>query len=60
MHMYGFTLGEIVEAIKAGDETIEAIMERTDAGSACELCQSVEIDEDREVHLDEILEHCNQ
>lgn len=55
----GVTLAEIVEAMKSGDETIEAIMDRTDAGSACELCQSLEMDEDsdREVHLDEILEH---
>ena len=51
------TLGEIVEAIKGGDTTVEALMESTEAGSVCELCQSREMDEDedREVHLDEII-----
>jgi len=54
----GVELGEILEAIKAGNKTIEALMESTDAGTACELCQSRVIDEDeeRELHLDEILE----
>lgn len=55
----GVELGEILEAINAGSNTIETLMEHTDAGTACELCQSRVIDEDeeREVHLDEILEH---
>ncbi|HHH19712.1 MAG TPA: (2Fe-2S)-binding protein [Campylobacterales bacterium] len=57
-HCMGVTLGEILKAIEEGNDTLEALMEATDAGTACELCQSKEIDEDedREVHLDEILE----
>ena len=52
------SLGEILTAIKNGHDTIEALMDETDAGTACELCQSKEIDEggNRELHLDEILE----
>jgi len=55
----GVTLGEIVKAIEEGNHTIEELMEATDAGTACELCQSREIDEDdeRDLHLDEILEY---
>ena len=54
----GITLGEILTAIKNGHITIEALMQETDAGTTCELCQSREIDEDneKELHLDEILE----
>ena len=53
------TLGELIEAIKAGHNTMESLMDETDAGTACELCQSCEIDEDgdRSLHLDEILEY---
>ena len=53
------TLGELIEAIKAGHNTMESLMDETDAGTACELCQSCEIDEDgdRLLHLDEILEY---
>jgi len=51
------TLGEIRDAIKDGSDTIEKLIETTEAGSICELCQSLSIDEDedREIHLDEIL-----
>jgi len=58
----GITLGEILIAIKNGHNTIEALMEETDAGTSCELCQSREIDEDdeKELHLDEILEFSKQ
>ena len=58
----GITLGEILIAIKNGHNTTEALMEETDAGTSCELCQSREIDEDseRELHLDEILEFSKQ
>ena len=51
-------LGEILAAIKNGHNTIEALMQETNAGTTCELCQSKKIDEDddRELHLDEILE----
>ncbi len=53
------SLGEILTAIKEGHTTLDAVMDETDAGTACELCQSKEIDEDedRELHLDEILEY---
>jgi len=56
---FDVTLGTILDAIKAGHNTVEALMDKTDAGSACELCQSKEIDEDgdRELHLVEILEY---
>jgi len=56
------TLGEILEAIKAGHNTMETLMDETDAGTACELCQSCEIDEDkdRELHLDEILAYVKE
>lgn len=51
------SLGEVLSAIKNGCDTVEALMDETDAGTSCELCQSKEIDEDddRELHLDEIL-----
>ncbi len=54
---FDVTLGELLEAIKNGNNTLEALMDETDAGTACELCRSSEIDEDgdRELHLDEIL-----
>ena len=53
----GATYGEIMEAIKKGACTIEAIGDETDAGTVCGLCKSVEEDElgEREIHLDEIL-----
>jgi len=58
----GITLGEILIAIKNGHNTTESLMEETDTGTSCELCQSREIDEDseRELHLDEILEFSKQ
>ncbi|MEA1892269.1 MAG: (2Fe-2S)-binding protein [Campylobacterota bacterium] len=58
----GITLGEILIAINNGHNTIEALMEETDAGTSCELCQSREIDEDdeKELHLDEILKFSKQ
>ena len=56
---FDVTLGTLLDAIKAGHNTVDALMDETDAGTACELCQSREIDEDgdRELHLDEILEY---
>ncbi|MDM5271739.1 (2Fe-2S)-binding protein [Sulfurovum sp. zt1-1] len=53
----GTTLGEIIEAIKSGATTMEALKDRTEAGTLCGLCESCDIDEDedREVHLDEII-----
>jgi bacterioferritin-associated ferredoxin len=56
---FDVTLGTLLDAIKSGHNTLEALMDKTDAGTACELCQSKEIDEDedRELHLDEILEY---
>ena len=58
----GVTLGEILSAIKNGHTSIEAIMDETSAGTTCEMCQSVEIDDggDREIHLDEILKFAQQ
>ena len=54
---FDVTLGELLDAIKNGNNTLELLMDATDAGTACELCRSVEIDEDgdRELHLEEIL-----
>ena len=56
---FDVTLKEIVDAIKAGDRDIDALMDRLDVGSACGLCQSCDNDEygDRELHLEEILKH---
>jgi NAD(P)H-nitrite reductase large subunit len=41
----GVTLGELKEAIKNGHTTIDDLMSETDAGTACELCQSIEADD---------------
>ena len=59
---FDVTLGELLDAIKAGHNTMEDLMNETDAGTACELCQSCEIDEDgdRELHLDEILAYAKE
>ena len=56
---FDVTLETLLDAIKAGHNTLDALMDETDAGTACELCQSREIDEDedRELHLEEILEY---
>ena len=58
----GITLGEIIEAIKGGATTVEAVMDSTEAGTVCELCQSCEIDEgeDRELHLDEVIKYVKE
>lgn len=52
------SLEDVQAAIKDGCNTVEEIMDKTDAGTVCEQCQSVATDEDgdRELHLDEILE----
>ena len=51
------SLKEIVDAIKEYDlTTVEGIMDKTEAGTACEQCQSAEKSEgNKELHLDEIL-----
>jgi len=56
-HCYEVTLGDILEAIEQGNNTIEALIYETHASYGCELCQSREIDKwgDRALHLDEIL-----
>ena len=56
---FDVTLGTLLDAIKAGHNTMETLMNETDAGTACELCQSKEVDEDgdRELHLSEILDY---
>ena len=50
-------LQEIRDEISKGNDTLEKLMDSTEVGTVCELCQSIEIDEDedREIHLDEIL-----
>lgn len=54
----GVDLEEIQTCIKNGCGTVEAIMDKTDAGTVCEQCQSKDkdTDDDRELHLNEILE----
>ena len=54
----GVTLLQIKEAIKDGCKTVEDIMEKTDAGTACQRCQSLTEDTDgaKELHIDEILQ----
>jgi bacterioferritin-associated ferredoxin len=56
---FDVTLAEIIEAIKEGHASTDALMDKLDVGSACELCQCKANDEDgdRELHLDEILKH---
>lgn len=55
----GVNLNEILDAIEKGQDSIEKLIQETEAGIACELCQSVVIDKDkeREIHLDEILRY---
>jgi NAD(P)H-nitrite reductase large subunit len=59
---FDVTLGELLDVINAGHNTMDALMDETDAGTACELCQSCEIDEDqdRELHMDEILAYIKE
>ena len=56
---FDVTLGEIIDSIKAGNNTLELLMEDTDAGTACKLCQSKKMDKDNDksLHLTTILEH---
>jgi NAD(P)H-nitrite reductase large subunit len=56
---YEVTLGDILEAIENGHQTIDAIIHQTSASYGCELCQSKLIDKEghRELHIDEILEY---
>ncbi len=51
------SLKEIVDAIKEHNlTTVEGIMDKTEAGTACEQCQSIKKSEgNKELHLDEIL-----
>ncbi len=58
----GVLMGDILVAIKAGHNSVEKLMDETTAGTSCELCQTRKIDEDneREVHLDEILEYAKK
>ncbi len=51
------TLKEIVDAIKKYDlKSVEEIMDKTEAGTACGSCVSLEESGgDKELHLDEIL-----
>ena len=54
----GITYKEIWDAIKDGACDLEELMDKTDAGTVCGLCRSVEDDpaEERAIHLDEILQ----
>ncbi|MCH9739536.1 MAG: (2Fe-2S)-binding protein [Epsilonproteobacteria bacterium] len=54
---YEVSFGDIIEAIENGYDTIEALIYETKASYGCERCQSKTSDqnEDREVHLDEII-----
>lgn len=56
------TLGTLLDAVKAGHNTMETLIDETDAGTVCQLCQSLEIDEgeERELHLDEILAYAKE
>jgi len=57
-HCNEVTYKEIMDAIKAGACDLESLMDRTDAGTACGLCKSVEDDPggERAIHLDELIE----
>jgi len=57
-HCNDVSYKEIMDAIKAGACDIETLMDRTDAGTACGLCKSVEDDPagKRAIHLDELIE----
>ncbi|HIE59584.1 MAG TPA: (2Fe-2S)-binding protein [Persephonella sp.] len=58
----GITLGEILQAIENGACDIDAIVDTTDAGTACGLCKSIEDDPDgeREIHISEILQQAKE
>ena len=58
----GITLEKIVEAIENGACDLESLMDATDAGTVCGLCQSPEEDPDgeREIHLTEILKQTKE
>jgi len=53
------TLGEILTAIKNGHDTVEKIMDETEAGTICEMCQSKDKDEDnyRELYITDIIRY---
>ncbi len=53
----GISLGEIVTAIKEYNlQSVEEIMDKTDAGTACGSCVSIkDSGGENELHLDEIL-----
>ena len=59
LKLYSVTLGEILTAIKAEHNTLNAVMDETNAGTACTLCQTqvIDVDNERDLHLDEILEY---
>ena len=59
---FEISLSELLDAVKAGHNTLEDLMDETDAGTACELCRSCDIDEDGErvLHLEEILKYVKE
>jgi bacterioferritin-associated ferredoxin len=58
----GITLEEITKAIENGACSVEEIEEKLGAGSACNLCLSVENDPngEREIHIENILKEMKQ
>jgi NAD(P)H-nitrite reductase large subunit len=56
---YDVSFGDIMEAIENGCNTLEKIIHETSAGYGCERCRSKldDAEQDKEVHLDEILEY---
>ena len=55
-------LGTLVETIKSGVHNMNDLQSQTDAGTACGLCQSCDLDDDeeRELHLEEIFEYIKE
>jgi len=56
---YDVSFGDIMEAIENGCDNLEELIHETSAGYGCERCRSKIDDEEqeREVHLEEILEY---
>jgi NAD(P)H-nitrite reductase large subunit len=56
---YEVTFGDIVEAIENGYNSVDGLIYETRAGYGCERCQSrrYDLERDRDIHLDEILEY---
>jgi NAD(P)H-nitrite reductase large subunit len=59
---YEVSFGDIIEAIEDGYNTVDSLMHETHAGYGCERCHSKldDAENDREIHLDEILKYYNK